>query len=262
MLRVFLIDDEPLARQLIREFLADTATVTIIGECGDGETAAREINRHKPDLIFLDVQMPILSGFETLKRLTHIPLIIFTTAFDTFALQAFEVSAVDYLLKPFDRPRFEKALERALARHHAASQTAEQHAETDSQKLNALLTHLERSSAGTSSKDAYTDTLMVRKGQYIVPVKTELIERIDAADDYAMLHVGKDTYLTTAGISTLETRLNPKQFMRVHRSTIINLRFIQRLELDGNGGMNATLQSGAVVKVSRNYAADLKKMVV
>jgi two-component system, LytTR family, response regulator len=262
MLRVFLIDDEPLARQLIREFLADTAAVTIIGECGDGETAAREINRHKPDLIFLDVQMPILSGFETLKRLTHIPLIIFTTAFDAFALQAFEVSAVDYLLKPFDRPRFEKALERAAMRHHAASQTAEQHAETDSQKLNALLTHLERSSAGTSSKEAYTDTLMVRKGQYIVPVKTELIERIDAADDYAMLHVGKDTYLTTAGISTLETRLNPKQFMRVHRSTIINLRFIQRLELDGNGGMNATLQSGAVVKVSRNYAADLKKMVV
>jgi two-component system LytT family response regulator len=246
-LRTIIIDDEPLARQVIREFLQGYAQIDIIAECENGRQAVAAINHHQPDLIFLDVQMPGLNGLQVLEQIEHMPAIIFSTAYDEYAIRAFEVNAVDYLLKPFDRQRFATAVQRAVERRAGAG--------TEMERLLRLLQH-------SHPAGSFSDRLLVRSGDRIIPVRVADIEWIEAADDYAMLHAGNAKHLCNLGLGEIEKRLNSQQFMRVHRSAIINISRIRHLEKDGEGGMIATMASGEEVKVSRRYAAALRGLVV
>jgi len=246
-LTTILIDDEPLARQVLREFLQAFPQIDIIAECENGRQAVTAINQRRPDLIFLDVQMPGLNGFQVLEQLQHLPAIIFSTAYDAYALRAFEVHAVDYLLKPFDRERFATAVQRALESRAGGSLEIER-----------LLRLLQQAQPA----GGFSDRLLVRRGERIIPVRVGEIDWIEAADDYAMLHAGSVKHLCNLGLGEIEKRLNPQLFMRVHRSAIINVSRIRHLEKDGEGGMIATMNSGEEVKVSRKYAAGLRALVV
>jgi two-component system LytT family response regulator len=246
-LKTIIIDDEPLARQVIREFLQAFRQIGIIAECENGWQAVAVINQRRPDLIFLDVQMPGLNGFQVLEKIEHIPAIIFSTAYDAYAIRAFEVNAVDYLLKPFDRERFAAAVQRALERRTGAG--------TEMERLLRLLQHAQ-------SARSFSDRLLVRSGEKIVPVRVADIEWLEAADDYTMLHAGSAKRLCSLGLGEIEKRLDPRQFMRVHRSAIINVSRLRHLEKDGEGGMISTMTSGEQVKVSRKYAATLRELAV
>ena len=246
-IKTIIIDDEPLARQVIREFLGAFPQVGIIAECENGRQAVAAINQHQPDLIFLDVQMPGLNGFQVLEKIEPLPAIIFSTAYDEYAIRAFEVNAVDYLLKPYDRERFAAAVQRALERRAGGG--------VEMERLLRLLQQ-------TQPAGSFSDRLLVRSGEKIIPVRVAEIEWLEAADDYTMLHAGNTKHLCSLGLGEIEKRLDPQQFMRVHRSAIINVARIRHLEKDGEGGMIATLNSGAEVKVSRRYAAELRDLVV
>lgn len=245
--RALIIDDEPLARQVLREFSANLPALEIIGECENGKQAVAMSNRLQPDLLFLDVQMPGLSGFDVLEQLNPVPAIIFSTAYDQFAIRAFEVHAVDYLLKPYDRERFATAVDRALDRLQKNS--------VDVDRLAALLN-------STKAQQPAPERLLIKAGNRLVPIKVSEIEWIEAADDYSELHIGGATHLCSLGLGHLEKRLDAQKFARVHRSAIINLSRVRNLEKDGEGGMIATMASGKEIKVSRSYAAELRKLIV
>jgi two-component system LytT family response regulator len=182
-----------------------------------------------------------------LEQLDCLPAIIFSTAYDQFAIRAFEVNAVDYLLKPYDRERFATAVDRALERVQKKS--------LDIDRLAALIN-------STKIQPALPERLLVKSGNRLVPVKLSDIEWIEAADDYSELHAGGATHLCSLGLGQLEKRLDPQKFARVHRSAIVNLSRVRNLEKDGEGGMIATMVSGKEIKVSRNYAAELRKLIV
>jgi two-component system, LytTR family, response regulator len=245
-LRTLIIDDEPLARRIVREYAERFDEIIIIGECEHGGEAVEVIIREKPDLIFLDVQMPVMNGFEVLSKLDMLPAVIFSTAFDRFALKAFEVSAIDYLLKPYSRERFEIAVKKVL-KGYSASPSKERLSELISEML---------------SFKAYPESLMVRKGSKIVPVITNEILWIEADDDYATLHTDTGDFMTSIGIGDLEKRLNPSHFTRVHRSTIVNVRHITFLESNGQGGLTVTLSNHHSLKVSRTYSAELRSRII
>jgi len=245
--RALIVDDEPLARQVVREFAADHPALDIIGECENGKQAVAMCNRLQPDLLFLDVQMPGLSGFEVLAHLDRMPAVIFSTAYDQFAIRAFEVHAVDYLLKPYDRERFGTAVGRALERLQTNA--------FDIDHLAALINV-------STNRHSLPDRFLVKSGSRLIPVRTTDIEWIEAADDYAELHAGGTSHLCGLGLGQLEKRLDPQKFARVHRSAIVNLSRIRNLEKDGEGGMIATMISGKEIKVSRTYAAALRKLIV
>lgn len=241
-----LIDDEPLARQIIREFLQAYPQIKILAECENGKQAVAAINQHRPDLIFLDVQMPVLNGFEVLERISHTPMIIFSTAYDDFAIRAFEVNAVDYLLKPYDRQRFATAVERALERRTNTSHELD--------RLMHLLQHVQK-------PEAFDDRLLVRNGERIIPLALNDIDWLEAADDYTLIHTGTTKFLSTCGLSALEKRLPAARFQRVHRSALINVARLKHLEKDGDGGMLATMLNGDKIKVSRSHAAALRGLI-
>ena len=240
-MKALIVDDEPLARQLIREYLADFPQIQVLTECGDGESAIKTINAERPDLVFLDVQMPGLSGFEVLGWLDFMPAIIFSTAYDQFALRAFEINAVDYLLKPYERERFAQAVRRALER-----------------KGRINLDSFEGLLRQTTAQDRF----LVRVGRQIVPVATEDILWIEAAGDYATLHATDSNHLCSAGLGELEKRLDPRRFLRVHRSAIVAVNAIAHLESDGEGGYFATLKNDARVRVSRSRANQIRHLIV
>ncbi|MFQ5633451.1 MAG: LytR/AlgR family response regulator transcription factor, partial [bacterium] len=207
-IRAIIVDDEELARQMIKEYLAEFPMVEVVAECESGKSAVKTINALQPDLIFLDIQMPELTGFGVLQKLEHIPIIIFSTAFDKYALQAFEVNAVDYLLKPYDRERFKQAFNRALDRIRNNQPATEQ--------LLALLKHLQ-------SNQSETERFWIKENGSLKPIDLDAIDWIEAMDDYACLHVGREKHLVSQTMQALEARLDAKKFMRIHRSTIVNL---------------------------------------
>lgn len=250
-IRTIIADDEPLAREIIREFLEDYPDMEIIKECENGKQAVNAINKLTPDLVFLDVQMPVLSGFEVLENLQVglLPQIIFSTAHDAFALKAFEVNAIDYLLKPYTRERFSLAVQKAL------KQTAAQANEVD--RLLALLYHTQN-----RGRKEYPARLFVRMGSKIVPVQTDKILWIEAAGDYAHLHTSEKSYLCNLGIGELAKRLDPEIFPRVHRSAIIAISALKHLHSDGEGGYHAMLTNGMKVRVSRSYAPKMRGLII
>jgi len=242
-----IIDDEPLARKMIAEYLAGYPDIELLGMSKNGREAVSDIQSLQPNLIFLDIQMPGLNGFEVLEHITHTPFIIFSTANDAYAIQAFETGAVDYLLKPYDKERFNKAVSRAIERLEKK--------ESFGNDISVLLHAIK-------STDSLAGQIMIRVGDRIIPVRTEDIVWIEAAGDYAKIHTQDTSYLCSQGIGALEKRLDPSQFARVHRSSMIAISAIQHIRSDKEGGYNATLINGKDVKISRSFAPKIRRLIV
>ena len=239
-----IIEDELLARQTLRDFSKDSATLNIVGEAADGLTAAPLIDELKPELIFLDVQMPEISGLEVLRRARHRPSVVFTTAFDNYAVTAFEFEALDYLLKPFGRERFGQTLQR-IERHFELKPTAQPEKKDDRQQSgnNALLTRL-----------------FVRDKQRIFPLSIEEIVWLEADDDYTIIHAARKNYLVSGTLSSFANRLDANKFLRVHRSAIINLDHIAQIE-EFDRRLLLYMSNGAEVQASRQGSLFIKKFI-
>jgi two-component system, LytTR family, response regulator len=247
-IRTLIVDDEPLARQRLRKLLEADPDIAILGECGDGREAVAELDRLQPDLVFLDVQMPVLDGFGVLRNLsgTALPAVIFVTAHDRYALKAFEVHALDYLLKPFDKARFAAALERAKT----------QLRQGNSQDLTERLQELLQSVDGRRQR---SERLVVKSGGRIYFVRVDDIDWIEAAGNYVRLHVGKEAHLVREALTALEHRLDTGRFVRIHRSTIVNLERIRELQPAFHGDYVIILHDGTELTLSRSCRDQLEK---
>lgn len=241
-IKALIVDDEPPARRNLRALLNREPDIELIKECGNGKDAVNNIRALQPDLVFLDVQMPELNGFAVLEQLAGqpLPVIIFVTAYDQYALQAFEVSALDYLLKPFDDARFQKALTQARR------QIEQQDASELGKKLLTLL--------GEAKPDAprYLTRVMVKTTGRVLFVRADEIDWIEAEDNYLRLHTSGKTYLLRQTMAEFEAKLNPEQFARIHRSTIVKLDRIKELHPQNNGESSVVLDDGTELKLSRN----------
>lgn len=241
-IRTLIVDDEPLARARIADLLGESAGFEVIGECGDGSSAVSAILRLRPDLVFLDVQMPELDGFDVLQALADEPLpaVVFVTAYDKYALRAFDVHAVDYLLKPIDPARF------ALAVKRATEATA-----LRARSIDGLVEALSRDRP---------ERFVARSGSRFVLLSPNEIEWIEAAGNYLRLGTERGACLLRSTMKSMLTRLDPQRFLQVHRSLVINTERISSLEPLGNGQYEVRLQSGRVCSSSRSHSGDLRKL--
>ncbi len=246
-MRVLIAEDEPLARERIRALLNEETDVEIAAECPDGRSAVNAIRLHDPDLVFLDVNMPELNGFNVIREIgaEAMPPVIFVTAYDQFAVQAFDAHALDYVLKPFDEERFRTAVERA---REALTRNS-----TDSldRRLNDLL-------QGLGGRPRYVERLAVKSGGKIIFLKTEEVTWIGAEGNYARLHAGKRSYLMRETMSNLESKLDPGRFIRIHRSTIVSTDAIAELEPLFQGDYVVVLRDGTRLTSSRGYRGNLQ----
>jgi two-component system, LytTR family, response regulator len=254
-LRVLIVDDEPLGRQRLRALLEAEPDLEVIGECADGGSAVTALRQQRPDLIFLDVCMPELDGFGVIEALgaDRPPGIIFVTAHDKFALRAFYVHALDYLLKPFDRERFHKALERAraqLAQEPAARWAL---AAGVSAQLRALI-------EDARSGKKYLDRVVIKSTCRVIFLRVEEIDWIEAAANYLKLHASQEAHLLRETMNNLETRLDPEKFLRIHRSTIVNIERIQELQPWFHGDYIVLLRDGTKLTLSRSYRQKLQEL--
>ena len=250
LIRTLVVDDEPLARGVIREMLEDDPEVEIIGECINGREAIAAIEELSPDLLFLDVQMPELGGFAVLEALKteRLPFVIFVTAYDQYAVRAFEVHALDYLLKPFDRERFEAAWQRAKNQIKKERETERE------QRILALLEELK---AGPK----YLERLVVKTGGRVFFEDTDDIYWIEAEGNYVRVHNEQKSYLLRETISGLEAQLDPKKFLRIHRSAIVKIDRIQELQPWFHGEYRVILHNGTQLTLSRNYRENLQEVL-
>ena len=258
-IRTLIVDDELLSRRGVEIRLRVEGDFEIVAQCANGREALAAIQQYKPDLMFLDIQMPGMSGFEVLAHLPQesLPVIVFVTAYDQYAIQAFEARAIDYLLKPIDEARFADALTR-VREHMRARNAAEQRdrlmqviAEITGcgeLVLDELLEHGRKAIGG-----ARPEVLPIRQGRDTVRVPVSSIEWIDAAGDYMCIHAGGDTHILRGTMKELEQILDPRLFQRVHRSTIVNLRLVRSLRAHMNGEYFLTLEGGHELKLSRTY---------
>ncbi|WP_420124892.1 LytR/AlgR family response regulator transcription factor [Longimicrobium sp.] len=249
-IRALIVDDEPLARRRIRGLLAEAGDVGVVAECANGREAIQAIDESPPDLLFLDIQMPEVDGFDVLRAIGvgQVPVVIFVTAYDQFALRAFEAHALDYLLKPFDDERFEAALQRARERIRQ-----QQGGDLDRQ-LRALLQEV-RGDRG------YLRRLVVPTGPRNVFVRTEEIDWIEADRNYIRLHVGDRTHLLRENLSRIESALDPAAFCRIHRSTIVNVDRIQAVESLFGGEYLVLLHDGTRLTSGRSYRRNLHALM-
>lgn len=263
-IKVLIVDDEALARKRIRRLLENDASITIIGECANGFETVAALQNHKPDLLFLDIQMPELNGFEVLQQFSpdQLPIIIFVTAYDKYALKAFEVHAVDYLLKPFDDERF------FLALNHAKEQITKFKNQAFSQKLVNLMAdvlennHLTSEITTVKKTDAhYLERLIIKSSGLIYFVKTADIINIKAAGKYLEVVVGDHTYTLRQTMSEIEKKLNPSCFLRIHRSTIINMDFIKEMQHWYKNEYIFIMQNGEQLKSSGSCYKNLDKII-
>jgi two-component system LytT family response regulator len=250
-LRALVVDDEPLARERLRNFLTSEPGVSVIGECQNGEDAVVAVRRDSPNLLFLDVQMPGLNGFEVLQRLNGSAptAVIFTTAHDQYAVKAFEIHAVDYLLKPFDRERLRVALERARTRAAAPRSDDLQ------TKLAAMLEDMK---AGAKQPER----IPVKSNGKVTFVRIPDIDWIGSADNYVELHVGAHSHLIRETMNSVATRLPPEQFVRISRTSIVNLSRVKELQPLFHGEYTVTLTSGTRLTLSRSYRDQLPRLGV
>ncbi len=248
-IRTLIIDDEALARDRLRQLLQTEPEIEIIGECSNGREAVETIQKQTPDLVFLDIQMPELDGFAVLEAidLDPMPVIVFVTAYDKFALKAFEVHAVDYLLKPFDRERFQAAL------RHALEQVKHRGEESLKERQTATLTELKPPAK-------MPERLPVKSGGRVVFVRVEDIDWVEAAHNYIVLHVGKDSHLLRETMNSFEERLAPDKFVRISRSTIVNMDRIKELQPLFYGEYSITLHNGTRLTLSRRYRDKLHQL--
>ena len=258
-IRTIIVDDEALSRRGIELRLREAGDFDIVAQCSNGREALASISTYKPDMVFLDIQMPGMSGFEVLAHIPHesLPVLVFITAYDQYAIQAFEARAVDYLLKPIDEARFQTALER-VREHVRAKSAANQRdrlmeiiAEITGSGELALDELMTRGRAAVEAK--HPEVLPIRQGRETVRVPVAAIRWIDAAGDYMCIHAGTDTHILRGTMKELEELLDPKLFQRVHRSTIVNLRLVKSLRAHMNGEYFLTLDGGHELKLSRTY---------
>lgn len=240
--RVLVVDDEKLARERVVALLKGEPEFEVIGECADGQSAVQTILKEKPDLVLLDVQMPELDGFAVVEALgaDAMPPVIFVTAHEKFALKAFDVHAIDYLLKPFDRERFQLALKRAkekIARENPAELQ---------QKVSALISDFQ-------AQPKNTGRLVVKTEGRVLLLKAEDVDWVEAADNYVILHVGADNHMLRETLTSIEKRLPAEKFLRINRSTIVNLDRIKELQPLFHGEYVVILKTGAKLTLSRGY---------
>lgn len=258
-IRAILVDDEELARRGIQIRLQNHPDIEIVAECGNGREALEAIVREKPDLMFLDIQMPGMSGFDVLARIPHesLPMTVFVTAYDRYALDAFEAQAIDYLLKPINDARFMQAIDRVRSYWEQRSAVAQR------EKLMQLLASTQGSGAlDPASIKEHLATALVKRYPQVLPIRDDsgtirldvrTIDWIDAAGDYMCVHADGQTYVLRETMKSLEAILDPTIFQRVHRSTIVNVNRVRRLRPHTNGEYFLSLENGQEIKLSRSY---------
>ena len=252
-IRALIVDDEPLARRTLREILADVPWLECVGEADTGTRAVEMIDTLTPDLVLLDIEMPELSGIQVLDRIAHEPAVIFTTAYDRYAVSAFELEALDYLLKPFGRERCLAALERARRALPAAG------AASDSVVTTPSLAERARSVMADSGP---LTRLFVRDRDRIVPVAASEIERLEAADDYVEVHTRSRSYLVYLTLNDFERRLDPERFIRVHRAHIVNLDYVKQLVPFDGSRMQVEIRDGTKILASRTRSKELRQLAI
>ena len=255
-IRTLIVEDEPLARRTLREILADVPWLECVGEAETGERAVEMIDALTPDLVLLDIEMPELNGIQVLDRISHEPAVIFTTAYDRYAVSAFELEALDYLLKPFGRERCLAALERArraLPTGGAANGVAAATATTPSVAERARHVVGE---AGVLTR------LFVRDRERIVPVAAMEIERLEASDDYVEVHTRSRSYLVYLTLNDFERRLDPERFIRVHRAHIVNLDYVKQLVPFDGSRMQVEMRDGTKILASRTRSKELRQLAI
>jgi len=240
-MKVIIIDDEPLARSIVKEYLQSYADVDVVAECSDGFEGMKAINQHEPDLIFLDIQMPKINGFEMLELIENPPAVIFTTAFDEFAIKAFELNATDYLLKPFSKDRFDKAVQKYL--NKPAVSLTEPVIETAAQ------------SPGQQNR------IVVKDGNKIKIIPINQIHYLEAADDYVKIITAEGSFLKKRTMTFFEQSLMPYQFVRIHRSFIVNTQLITRIDAYEKDSHIVLLNTGAKLQASKSGYMKLKEVL-
>jgi two-component system LytT family response regulator len=240
-LATLIVDDEPLARELMRSHAARRDELRVVGEASDGPAAVDAIRRLDPDLVLLDVEMPSLDGFAVLDEIDRLglrlPRVIYVTAFDRYAVRAFEVNAVDYLLKPVSQARFDRAIDRCVDLHAASSRS-----QADLRRLLEDVLHRP------------PQRLLVRERGRIVPIAVSSIDWLEADGDYVRIHVGSETHLIEQTFGRMEGLLGPRRFARIHRSAMVNLDRVRELQTEGSGRLRLRLADGTELNVSRSYA--------
>lgn len=242
MIKVLIIDDEPLARGIVKEYLQGHPDFEVLQECNDGFEGVKAIAQHKPDLIFLDIQMPKINGFEMLELVEDPPAVIFTTAFDEFAIQAFEQHALDYLLKPFSKERFDKAIQKWKQQQPQSTKMTSELIENTSLPEERL-------------------RIVVKKGNNIVILPVQNVHYLEAYDDYVKVHTKDGFYLKKKTMGHFEKALDPKQFVRVHRSFLMNLQELTRIEPAEKDSHVALLRSGTRIPLSQSGYGKLKEVL-
>ena len=245
-IKAIIIDDEALARDIIKSYLRKYDNVDLIAECSNGFDGIKQINELKPDLIFLDIQMPKLTGFEMLEILDEPPVIIFSTAFDQFALKAFEVNATDYLLKPYSEERFAEALNKAIKLL------------SDKPVANLKLENLVKS---LEKRNEYLDRVVIKNGQKILIIPVDDISYIEAQDDYTMIYSSKGNFLKQKTMKYFEENLDPEDFIRIHRSYIVKLTCVKQIELFEKESYRVLLNDGKKLQVSKSGYLNLKEIL-
>ena len=244
--KCLVVDDEQLARDFVIEYLADFPQIEVVAQSGKASEAIQLIDSKKPDLLFLDVQMPGKDGFEVLEKINHEPFVIFCTAYDKYAIRAFENNAIDYLLKPLDKSRFDQAVSRAIKRIANNDKNFEKLIEEFTQQ----------------QIQSYTPNLFVQKKDKLINLPVQNIICLEASGDYTVISTQSDQFLSSSGISKLATRLDPAVFIRIHRSTIININRSQELEKHSNGTLSVVMENKKSYSVSRSYAKQIRDMIV
>ncbi len=246
MIKTILIDDEPLARSILLEYLQSHPDFEVVAECNDGFEGVKAIQQHKPDLVFLDIQMPKLTGFEMLELLDDQPHIIFTTAFDEFAIKAFEKNAIDYLLKPISPDRFEKSLDKFRSNFTTSTETK---AKKTSEQLQE------------SMEEQGLERIVVKNGSQIKIIPVQQINFLEAYDDYVKIHTSDGMFLKNKTMSSFEKQLDAKQFVRIHRSFMIKVDQLAKIEPMEKDSYIAILHSGDKVNISKSGYARLKQVI-
>ncbi len=249
-IKTLVVDDEPLAREGITTLLQAASDFQVIGLCANGEEAIEAIDAKRPDVVFLDVQMPEIDGFQVLESLDpkRMPTVIFVTAYDQYALRAFDIHAVDYLLKPVDVERFEQALERTRKR-------------LESKRTNGTDKHLKSLLEELKSRDQKLERLVVKTGGKIFFLRTEEIDWIEAAGDYVKIHINTTEHIIRERITELEAKLDPSRFLRIHRSTIVNIDRIKEMQPMFYGDYVVILRNGTQLNLSRTYREKISKLM-
>ena len=265
VLRTIIVDDESLARRGLSLRLQHLPQVDVVAECRDGFEAIEAIAQHSPDLIFLDIQMPGMSGFDVIAQLQgdNMPLVIFVTAFDEYAVDAFKVHAVDYVLKPIDDDRLHEAVERAVDHREQedTSRTKEKLVELVMGMTGASASSIEQMAEDAQPIKAWPEKLTIKDGSEIQFIKVAQIQWVDAAGDYMCVHAEGKTHIMRITMKQLEAMLNPAVFLRIHRSTIVNADIINSAQTLNNGEYMLTLEGGSQLKVSRSYRDKVKHLL-